>query len=104
MTSTSQSGAASFGRPVAGRLLSTVPTGGRSAVRNVGSVETIDYVSGSSRGAVTVATGLMSLDQPTVPASDNPWATRWWQTTWLFVVAGIGALLLVLLLRRRLRG
>lgn len=51
----------------------------------------------------SVATGLMSLDEPTVPAGDDPWAGPWWTDAWPWFALGAGAIMLTLLVTRRYR-
>jgi hypothetical protein len=56
---------------------------------------------------LSVATGLMSADRPTVPAGESPWAPSWWEEhrSDLFILAVFVAApcLLFLFVRRRLR-
>lgn len=64
-------------------------------------------VVGSARSVgyewLTVATGLMSVEQPTVPAGEDPWAEPWWKDGWPWFAVGAGSLMLTVLVIRRYR-
>lgn len=81
--------------PVAADARRTAEDDGAPTV--VGSARSVGYE------WLTVATGLMSREDPTVPAGPDPWAEPWWTDAWPWFAIGAGALMLTLLVVRRYR-
>lgn len=76
------------------RLVLGWPEGARQRVGTIESAWTKN---------LSVATGLMSADRPTVPAGEDPWARPWVAEHWLELLAGLVAAALAILVAVRAR-